>query len=105
LYFSSNKGYPSSAAGTPADLVPNFASVLPTDPQPADGLCATTAYPAPVPAGNLGGQYYYVATGTSYLAPDNITTVFSNFYYYFCLGNQTGIFAPGVHFLTGVGVQ
>jgi general secretion pathway protein G len=105
LYFASNKGYPSSVAGVPQGLAPDFASTLPTAPQPPDGLCATTPYPAPIPGGNYGNRYFYYASGTSYLAPDNVTTVFSDFSFYFCLGLQTSSFGPGIHVLTPEGVH
>ncbi len=104
LYFSTNKGYPSSTNGIPSALVPAFASSLPTSPLPADGGCSTTPYPAPANGSN-GDVYYYYPTGTSYTAPDNVTTVYPSYGYYFCLGGQTGIFAPGVHLLTPVGLR
>lgn len=103
LYFATNKGYPSSSTGIPDLLVPSFASTLPKNPQPPDGGCELAAYPSPVPGGNTGAQYYYYPSGTSYVI--NGATVYPDYAYYFCLGNTTGNFAPGVRVLTPKGVK
>lgn len=100
LYFATNKGYPSSPTGIPTPLVPNFTSRLPSAPLPADGDCAAQIYPAPVPGAVDGSNYYYYPSGTSYLAPDNLTVVYPDYGYYFCIGNQTGNFSSGIHILT-----
>ena len=108
LYFGTNKGYPSGTLGVPVPLVPNFTASLPSGPTPADGGCAAvTSYPSPVPldSGNIGGAgYYYYPSGTSYLGADG-SQVYPDYAYYFCLGNQTGNFAPGLHILTPEGLQ
>jgi len=103
LYFSTNKGYPSGPGGIPSPLVPTVASTLPKDPQPPDGGCELISYPAPVPAGNNGNQYYYYASGTSYL--NNGITVYPDYAYYFCLGNQTGNLPAGQHIVTPKGLR
>jgi prepilin-type N-terminal cleavage/methylation domain-containing protein len=102
LYFSTFKGYPSSTNGmpSPGTLVPNIASSLPSAPQPADGSCGQILYPSPVPGGTYASQYYYYPSGTPFLASDNVTMVYPDYAYYFCLGNQTGNFAPGMHILS-----
>jgi general secretion pathway protein G len=105
LFHASNKGYPTSTGGIPAGLVPEFASTLPAAPQPPDGECVSTSYPAPVPVDVTGARYYYLPTGTSYLAPDGTTEVFGDYLYYFCLGDLTGNFPAGPHVLTPQGVK
>jgi prepilin-type N-terminal cleavage/methylation domain-containing protein len=105
LYFSTNKGYPSSVGGIPLPLVPTVASSLPSAPQPPDGGCQFVSYPSPVPAGNNGNQYYYYASGTAYLGVDGTTLVYPDFGYYFCLGNLTGNFPPGMHIVSPEGVR
>jgi prepilin-type N-terminal cleavage/methylation domain-containing protein len=105
LYFATFKGYPSSSSGIPSALVPNFASSLPSAPLPADGGCSAITYSPPVPAGTYGSTYYYYPSGTAYLGSDGTTSVYPNYAYYFCLGNQTGNFASGVHLVTPQGVR
>ncbi len=105
LFFATNKGYPTGPAGIPIGVTPTFASRLPTSPQPADGSCESISYPAPAPGGTTGIDYYYFPSGTAYLAPDGLTQVYPDYGYYFCLGNQTGNFAPGFHTLTPKGVR
>lgn len=103
LYFTANKGYPSGTLGLPLPLVPNYASQIPNTPKPADGGCDAVVYPSPVPAGNTGSSYYYFPSGTSSVI--NGITVFTDYAYYFCLGNDTGNFSPGLHILTPGGVR
>jgi prepilin-type N-terminal cleavage/methylation domain-containing protein len=106
LYFADFRGYPSSTTGIPQALVPNYASTLPKAPMPPDGNCAGAAYSSPpLPANTLESSYYYYPSGTAYLGADGTTTVYPDYAYYFCLGNQTGVFAPGVHILTPEGVR
>jgi len=107
LYFANNKGYPSAPSGIPTALVTGgIANSLPSAPQPADGVCPTVVYPQPpLPSTVYGTDYYYLPSGTSYLGPDGITQVYPDYGYYFCLGNQTGNFAPGMHVLTPKGLQ
>ena len=95
LYFSTNKGYPSSTAGIPLGMAP-FSGTVPPDPQPADGACSAVVYPG----GSTGSSYYYTPSGTFYLGSDGITQVYPGYNYYFCLGAQTGAFAAGMHILT-----
>ena len=104
LYFSTYYGYPSTT-GLPGGIVPAFAAMLPNPPLPPDGACGQTIYPAPVPGNVTGSSYYYYPTGTLFLSPDGQTMVNSSYNYYFCLGNQTGNYAPGIHILTPAGVQ
>ncbi len=105
LYFATYRGYPSSSTGLPSPLIPNFASSLPSAPQPADGSCGSITYGAPVPAGTYGYTYYYYPSGTSYLSSDGSSTVYPDYAYYFCLGNQTGNFSAGSHILTPEGMK
>ena len=101
LYFSYNKGYPSITDL----LVPNFASTLPSAPQPGDGGCSAITYPSPVPANTYANGYYYYPSGTAFLGSDGSTMVYPDYSFYFCLGNTTGNFGPGVHILTPHGSQ
>jgi prepilin-type N-terminal cleavage/methylation domain-containing protein len=103
LYFSTNKGYPTGSNGVPSGLIPSYASTLATAPQPPDGGCGLVTYPSPG-VGN-GSQYYYYASGTPFLGADNVTQVYPDYGYYFCLSAQTGNFPPGMHILTPEGVQ
>ncbi|MDR3642295.1 MAG: type II secretion system protein [Candidatus Doudnabacteria bacterium] len=104
LYFSSFYGYPTTT-GVPTPLIPTYIASAPNAPMPPDGACGQTSYPPPVPGNVMGGTYYYLPTGTEFLAPDGITQVYSSYDYYFCLGAQTGNYGPGIHILTPVGVQ
>ncbi len=101
LYFSDNQGYPSITSL----LVPIYTSSLPSDPQPPDGVCPSITYPAPVPPGTNGSQYYYYPSGTTFLGANGTTVVYPDYAYYFCLSSQTGDFAPGMHILTPEGVR
>lgn len=103
LYFASYKGYPSATSGVPNGLQPDFAATLPTAPNPADGDCAALTLPAPVPAGIAANTYYYVPSGTTYVVGGN--TVYPDFGYYFCLGNKTGNFDPGIRYINPTGVK
>lgn len=104
LYLAGNKGYPASVSGSPLDLVAKrVASSLPAAPQPADGGCELINYAAPA-TGN-GSEYYYFASGTSFLAPDGTTTVYPDYGYYFCLGNITGSLPAGLHISTPAGLR
>jgi prepilin-type N-terminal cleavage/methylation domain-containing protein len=99
LYNAQNKGYPDSVNGIPQGMTPSFATMLPTSPMPADGLCDQLTNPAGVAA----NTYYYAPTGTS--AVVNGITVYPDYAYYFCLGAQTGNFQSGVRTLTPRGVR
>lgn len=105
LYFNTYVGYPSSTTGIPSTIIPEFASSLPSAPQPPDGGCGSITYPSPVPNGVNGGSFYYFPSGTAYLAADNSTMVYPDYAYFFCLGATTGNFGPGMHILTPVGVK
>lgn len=103
LYFSTYKGYPTSTSGLPTHLVvAGIANSLPSAPLPADGGCEQNNYSAPA-TGN-GSQYFYYASGTQYVGANNIT-VAPDYAYYFCLGNITGNFGPGVHIATPSGLR
>ena len=98
LYFNSNKGYPSDTA----DLVPDFMPAVVTNPQPADGDCATLTYPDG--GGTADNFFYYPSpTGGSYIL-DSLT-LYPDYLYYFCLGRSTGDFSAGVHSVTPRGVK
>lgn len=104
LYYSFNKGYPSApVAGIPSGLVPNYASSLPRAPQPPDGGCEQLTYDPPVPAGTYATGYYYYPSGQSYQL--NGLTLYPEFGYYFCLGDNTGNFNPGKRVVTSKGVR
>ncbi len=107
LYYSYNKGYPSSPTlGIPGGVSPTFAATLPSSPLPADGTCATVSYDSfdsGAPAGILGNTYYYYPSGISYVINGN--TLYSDYSYYFCLGKQTGNFPEGMHKVTPRGVR
>ena len=107
LYFANFRGYPTSPNGIPTALLTSgLANKLPTAPSPADGTCAGVAYPnPPVPGTVYGSSYYYVPSGTIYLGSDGVTQVYPDYGYYFCLGNQTGNFGPGMHILTPKGMR
>lgn len=107
LYYSTNKGYPSSPTlGVPGGISPGFASTLPVAPLPADGSCGSmtfSSYDSAVPAGVNATNYYYYPSGTSYVL--NGLTLYPDYSYYFCLGNQTGNFSGGMHKVTPKGVR
>ncbi len=103
LYFAANKGYPSGTNGVPVDLKPEFVNLFPKAPLPADGVCDLLTHSSPVPAGIPANTYYYYPSGVSYL--ENGKTVFPEYAYYFCLGNKTGNFGPGIRIITPTGVK
>lgn len=104
LYFSTNKGYPSSpVAGIPAGMIPSVISSLPNAPLPPDGSCGALTYPAPAPLGTAAIDYFYYPSGTAFV--NNGQTVYSDYGYFFCLGNKTGDYDPGIHVLTPKGVR
>ncbi len=101
LYFAENKGYPTGVSGIPTGITPTYANTLAKEPPTADGVCigqTHTNYPT-IPA----NQYYYEATGTSIIFNGN--TVWSDYNYYFCLGDKTGNFPPGLHIMKPGGVR
>lgn len=107
LYYSTNKGYPSSPVlGVPGGITPGYASTLPIAPLPADGGCGSmtfSSYDSALPPNINATNYYYYPSGTSYVL--NGLTLFPDYAYYFCLGNQTGNFSGGVHKVTPKGVR
>ena len=104
LYFATYKGYPSAPVeGVPAGMVPGVILALPTSPKPPDGNCATLNYPAPATSGFTGSEYYYYPSGTVFV--NNGLTVYSDYGYFFCLGDKTGDYGPGLHVLTPRGVR
>ncbi len=101
------KGYPSPTAGMPNSDINQFMSTVPRDPAAGDGVCDGLVYPSgsvdQPPANTSAGQYYYVPLGSPYAI--NGYTLYGSYYYYFCLGSDTGNFKAGVHILTPAGVQ
>lgn len=105
LYFSTYQGYPTVTSA----LVPTVASSLPQDPQPPDGGCELIDYhnsnaSIPSSSSSTGANYYYYPSGTTYVGNNN-TTVYPDYGYYFCIGNQTGNFPPGLHVSTPKGLR
>ena len=106
LYFTLNRGYPSPTAvnsGVPSDLVPTAVAKIPIAPTPPDGGCDVLTDPLPVPAGTAANTYFYYPSGTFYVLGGK--TLYPDFAYYFCLGNTTGNFGPGIRILTPSGVK
>lgn len=100
LFNAQNKGYPDADAnGVPVGMTPTFLTTMPVSPTPADGYCGEVQNPLNQPA----NPYYYVPTGTS--AVVNGITIYPDYIYYFCLGDQTGNFAAGIRTLTPKGVR
>jgi prepilin-type N-terminal cleavage/methylation domain-containing protein len=105
LFFNTNKGYPSSTSfGEPVGLQPTILTTLPHVPTPADGDCDSLTFVpcggAYQPACNMTANgYYYAPSGTP------VSGLYPDYSYYFCLGNPTGNFSPGVHVLTSHGLQ
>lgn len=99
LYNAQNKGYPETLNGVPIHMTPTFLTTIPNAPTPPDGYCDQLQNPF----GLAANSYYYVPTGTSAIV--NGETVYPDYEYYFCLGAQTGNFAPGVRTLTPKGVH
>lgn len=103
LFIAENRGYPPDANndGLP-DNMGNFASTLPTAPNPADGSCDVVNPVTNKPA----NQYYYIPlpVGGGYTGA-NGTTVYPDFAYYFCIGTQVGNLPPGIHYLTSSGFR
>ena len=58
-----------------------------------------------IPASTYASNYYYYPTGTALIATDGATTVYPDYAYYFCLGNQVGNFPAGLRTLTPTGVK
>jgi general secretion pathway protein G len=100
LYFTYNRGYPSSTTpGVPDDLNPTFLVHYPTAPTPADGACGSLTHPAPVPEGVIANNYYYVPVN-----PIG-NGLFRDYEYHFCLGDTTGNFEAGPKKMTPSGVR
>jgi prepilin-type N-terminal cleavage/methylation domain-containing protein len=100
IYFSYNKGYPSDTAEMKdAGVI----MTIPQAPQPPDGTCITDT--------DLKGKpvtsYSYYPSGTSYVLNINGTnkTLYPDYYLSFCLGDITGNFNPGVHYVTPKGIR
>jgi prepilin-type N-terminal cleavage/methylation domain-containing protein len=73
--------------GAAEPFVPNFIPIFPVAPLPGDGVCASDP-------GRGNNNYWYD------VADDGLTYTLT-----YCLGKQTGGFAPGVHFETPNGAQ
>jgi prepilin-type N-terminal cleavage/methylation domain-containing protein len=100
IYFSYNKGYPSSTNGIPTPLSPSFVATIPKAPNPADGGCdVENIYVPGIPANN----YYYAPSGTAFLGTNGM--VYPDYKYYFCLGDKTGNFLPGLRYITPTGIK
>lgn len=100
VFFAHNKGYPASISGVPENMTPTFLTTIPKAPTPADGYCEALTNPLNYPA----NSYYYIHTGTSFVNGEG-DTVWSDYIYYFCLGQKTGNFDPGVRILNPKGVR
>ena len=99
LYFATNKGYPSGTDGIPQNMSPTFLVNIPNAPMPPDGNCEIDN----PTTGVSYNTYYYVASGTPYTI--GLNTVYPDYNYYFCLGQQTGNFSGGPHILNPRGVR
>ncbi len=98
LYFNANKGYPPAVNREPADLSGSVVT-LPKAPMPPDGNCAALT----TPSGDPANDYSYYPTGTAYTF--NGKTLYPKYIYYFCLGNKTGNFEGGIHYVTPEGLR
>jgi prepilin-type N-terminal cleavage/methylation domain-containing protein len=102
LYFNDQSSYPTmptsggaliggASLGSPP-LAPNYVGLIPKEPTPPDGSCTAS--------GNSSNQYWmqrnYVNTSDAKTSAYVIT---------FCIGAQTGNYAPGNHTLTPSGIQ
>ncbi len=99
LYNAQNKGYPDVVNGVPVGMTPTYLTTFPRSPIPPDGYCGEVTNPLGYPA----NDYYYVPTGDFDII--NGVTIWSDYIYYFCLGQQTGNFLPGIRALTPKGVR
>lgn len=109
LFNATNKGYPndiSPADGLP-DNISSFILTLPIAPQPPDSdTCAANFSPcggSGQPACVAANTYYYLPKGAC--QDVNGVNVCPDFEYYFCLGDITGNFDPGIRVLTPKGVK
>ena len=102
LYFNDKNTYPTtgsafavatgklfSNANVPG-LVPNYIGLIPSAPQPGDGVCTGTAF---------------TQNAYDYMFWDNGSAVTTNYTIGFCLGAATGGYAQGFHDLTPAGIQ
>ena len=111
LYYSTNKGYPSSSLGVPQDMAPNFLTSMPSAPLPVDGVCEGLTHQGsdgcvnkdPACNGVAINTYFYVPSGTPFNFGGN--NVYPDYEYFFCLGDKTGNFSPGPRILTPRGVR
>lgn len=110
LFFAANKGYPEDTSpqdGIPDALAPQFMTSIPKAPMPGDGICETLTHPTGAidqpPANIPSNTYYYVPVGSPYVI--NGKTLYPDYYYYFCIGNETGGFPAGSRILTPRGVR
>ncbi len=114
LYNANFKGYPASSTtspfGVPVGLAPDYLTQVPTAPMPPDGVCqnvvhnADSCTSADSNCTNVQwNSFYYIASGTPSVI--NGTPVYPDYVYYFCIGNQTGNFTPGLHFRTSTTIE
>lgn len=101
LFHNTNQGYPNGAGGIPQNLTGTggFLTKLPTAPLPADGNCDAIVNPL----GQSANNYYYIPTGSP--SSVNGLQVWSDYSYYFCLGNKNDRFNPGMHYLSPKGIK
>lgn len=99
LYHDTNQGYPAGSAGVPQDVAPTFVSQIPQAPLPVDAPCDTVTNPLGGPA----NTYYYTPAGNS--STVGSVTVWSDYNYYFCIGNQVGTVPSGLRTLTPKGIR
>ena len=101
LYFNDNNYYPTTteagnAAGTQIvgvpTLTPTYLGLMPTAPVPADSGTATCS--------NAQNAYTYTPGALSGGAQTSSLYTIA-----FCLGNATGGYSAGVHYLTPQGIQ
>jgi prepilin-type N-terminal cleavage/methylation domain-containing protein len=101
LYFNDANSYPTAITsgplsttvdtGTGIKLHPTYIGIIPTEPTPADGPCASL--------GANSNQYWFFANT---VAGQGLTSAYN---ISFCLGAQTGGYGPGAHDLTQAGIQ
>lgn len=91
IYSHDYGGYPAALT----DVVPDYTSIVPIAPTPADGACT-----------NAENDYTYTPSGTSFVSEkDGTTTVYPDYSMTFCLGAPVAGFASGVHTVTPSGIQ
>jgi len=85
LYFNDYNTYPTTQAMV--GLTPTYIGMIPSNPLPNDGNCATT---------NASGYVYM---------PSSLSSAATGYTLNFCLGGTTGGYSGGSHTLTQAGIQ